>query len=420
MTDIDRLRSALGSRYTIEKEIAAGGMATVYLAFDLRHNRKVAVKVLRPDLGASLGAQRFHREIEVAARLSHPHVIPLHDSGEQDGLLYYVMPYIEGESLRDRLKRTGAIPLRDALRIAQEVAGALAYAHKRGVVHRDIKPENILLSEGHALVADFGIARAVSTAGGEKLTNTGVALGTLHYMSPEQALTEEVDDRTDIYSLGCVLYEMLAGHPPLQGGSPHMVMSQLVSGGAPSLATTMPALPRDVARVVDTAVATDRADRYTSADDFARELERLGESTTVSPHISVARKPRRRHWIAAAVVMLVIAAVFSALHQRGVPGAIVGSENRIAVLPFTVHGGPQVEYLREGVVDLLSRNLEGVEDVSSIDPATVMTTVRGSTTGAALAVPSVRSLVRRLGAGSFVLGSVTSSGATVRLQAALY
>ena len=418
---LDRLRLGLAERYVVDREIGSGGMAHVLLADDRKHRRKVAIKVLRPELGSVVGADRFLREIEIAARLTHPHVLPLHDSGEQDGLLYYVMPYVEGESLRDRLKRTGTVPLREALRVARDVADALAYAHKRGIVHRDIKPENILLSEGHALVADFGIARALSTAGGQKLTSTGIALGTIHYMSPEQALTEEVDDRSDIYSLGCVLFEMLTGHPPLQGASARAVMSQLASEGAPSLATTAPSVPRDVARVVDTALAADASDRFASAEDFARELARLGEQVT-APRRRV-RSPRR-HWIAAVAagaIVLIGAAAFSALHRWGGASAVVpGSANRIAVLPFAVHGGPQVEYLREGIVDLLSRNLEGVEEVSSIDPATVMSSLRGSTTDAVLDVPSGRELIRRVGAGAFVLGSVTSAGPLVRLQAAMY
>ena len=420
---LERLRLGLADRYAVDREIGSGGMAQVFLADDVRHRRKVAIKVLRPELGSVIGGDRFLREIEILARLTHPHVLPLHDSGEQDGLLYYVMPYVEGESLRDRLRRTGTIPLRDTLRIGKEVADALAYAHKRGIVHRDIKPENILLSEGHALVADFGIARAVSTAGGERLTNTGVALGTLHYMSPEQALTEEVDDRSDIYSLGCVLFEMLTGHPPLQGATARAVMAQLAGEGAPSLAATAPAIPRDVARVVDTALAAEPSDRFASAEDLARELTRIGEQTTLSRRQPKAGRTSRalRHWIAAGAVLLVAIAAWSAVHSRtGAPERVTGSSNRIAVLPFTVHGGTQVEYLREGIVDLLSRNLEGVEEVSSIDPATVMSTLRGATSDAALDLSSSRELVRRVGAGSFVLGSVTSAGPVLRLQAALY
>ncbi|HEU5261101.1 MAG TPA: serine/threonine-protein kinase, partial [Gemmatimonadales bacterium] len=212
------LRAALAGRYTIERTLGRGGMATVYLARDLRHQRAVAVKVLRPDLFDSSGRERFLREIEIAAGLQHPNILPLHDSGAADGLLYYVMPYVEGESLRDRLDRENQLPVDEALRIAREVAEALGYAHGHGIVHRDIKPANVLLSAGHALVMDFGIAHAISEAGGPQLTERGIAVGTPAYMSPEQASGREaVDARSDLYALGCVVYEMLAGEPPFTG-----------------------------------------------------------------------------------------------------------------------------------------------------------------------------------------------------------
>src|SRR5689334_25189836 len=210
--------AALADRYRIERELGAGGMATVYLAEDLKHRRRVAIKVLRPELGAAVGAERFLREIETTANLRHPHILPLYDSGSAGGLLYYVMPLVEGESLRDRLAREKQLPIDDALRIAREVADALSYAHARGVIHRDIKPENILLEGGHAVVADFGIARAVSTAGADRLTETGMAIGTPMYMSPEQAAGDpDLDGRSDLYSLGCVLYEMLGVQAPFTG-----------------------------------------------------------------------------------------------------------------------------------------------------------------------------------------------------------
>src|SRR3989442_770453 len=222
-----RLRAALLGRYTIEHELGRGGMATVYLGQDLKHHRAVAIKVLRPELAAALGPERFVREIEIAAGLAHPHILPLHDSGEADGFLYYVMPYVEGESLRDRLNREKQLSVENSTQIAREVATALAYAHSRGVVHRDIKPENILLVSEQAVVSDFGIARGISAAGGEKLTATGVSVGTPLYMSPEQASGRgQLDARSDIYSLGGVLYGMPAGEPPFTGPPPESGLSQ--------------------------------------------------------------------------------------------------------------------------------------------------------------------------------------------------
>src|SRR2546429_3763323 len=213
----DRFCAALADHYAIERELGHGGMAIVYLARDVKHDRPVALKVLRPELAASVGAERFLREIQVRAHLTHPNILPLLDSGRADDLLYYVTPYVEGESLRSRLDRERQLPVAEAVRLAASVAGALDYAHRHQIVHRDIKPENILLEDGQAVVADFGIARALHAAENAKLTETGVAVGTVAYMSPEQATGEEFDGRSDIYSLGCVLYEMLAGEPPFTG-----------------------------------------------------------------------------------------------------------------------------------------------------------------------------------------------------------
>ena len=221
-----RLIAALADRYRIERELGRGGMATVYVAEDLKHRRQVAIKVMRPELSASMGADRFLREVEIAAKLSHPNILPVYDSGEADGLLYYVMPLVEGESLPERMARDKQMPALEALRLAREVAEALAYAHARGIVHRDIKPANILLWAGHALVADFGIARAMESSG-EALTQTGLAIGTPVYMSPEQATgATDIDGRTDIYALGCVLYEMLAGEPPFTGPTVQAIIAR--------------------------------------------------------------------------------------------------------------------------------------------------------------------------------------------------
>jgi eukaryotic-like serine/threonine-protein kinase len=246
--DVARLTATLADRYRIERELGAGGMATVYLAEDLRHRRKVAVKVLKPELAASLGTERFLREIETTANLRHPHILPLYDSGSAAGILYYVMPLVEGESLRDRLAREKQLPITDALRIAREVSDALSYAHARGVVHRDIKPENILLEGGHAVVADFGIARAFSAAGGERITQTGLSIGTPLYMSPEQSVgDEEIDGRSDLYSLACVLYEMLGGQAPFTGPTAESIVRQRLVADAPPVTNLRPAVPAVVA-----------------------------------------------------------------------------------------------------------------------------------------------------------------------------
>ena len=235
---LTRLNAALEGRYRIEGELGAGGMATVYLAEDLKHERKVALKVLKPELAAVVGADRFLAEIKTTANLQHPHILPLFDSGEADGFLFYVMPHVEGESLRGRLDREHQLPVDEAVAISSKVASALDYAHSHGVIHRDIKPANILLSEtGEPLVSDFGIALAVSAGGGDRLTETGLSLGTPHYMSPEQATGDlNVGPQTDVWALGCVLYEMLAGEPPFTGSTPQAVLGKIVTGDAPSVA----------------------------------------------------------------------------------------------------------------------------------------------------------------------------------------
>jgi serine/threonine-protein kinase len=273
MTDTqDRLTAALADRYRIERELGAGGMATVFVAEDVRHHRKVAVKVLRPDLTATLGAERFLREIEIAARLSHPHILPLYDSGGAGDALFYVMPLVEGESLRDRIVRAGGLPIDEAARILRDVADALAYAHGHGVVHRDIKPENILLAGPHALVTDFGIAKAVSdSATASSLTGTGMSLGTAAYMSPEQATADPaIDHRTDIYSLGVTAYEALAGHPPFRGNAQQILAAHLTRRPE-VLSSLRPTVPAAVASLVMQCLEKNPADRPQSAvTSFAR------------------------------------------------------------------------------------------------------------------------------------------------------
>jgi serine/threonine-protein kinase len=270
---IARLNAVLGGRYTLGRELGRGGMATVYLATDRKHDRQVAIKVLHPELSVTLGAERFLREIQIEAKLNHPHILPLHDSGHANGFLYYVMPYVEGESLRDRLNREGRLSVEEALRISKEAATALDYAHEQGLVHRDIKPENILLSAGQAVVADFGIARAVDEAGGEQLTATGVSVGTPAYMSPEQAAGErKIDSRTDLYALGCVLYEMLTGEPPFAGPSPQVVMARKVSEPAPGLKDKRDGVSEELEAIVLKALARKPEDRYETAGDLDHAL----------------------------------------------------------------------------------------------------------------------------------------------------
>ena len=271
---VARLNAALEGRYAIERELGEGGMATVYLADDLRHERKVALKVLKPELAAVVGAERFLAEIKTTANLTHPHILPLFDSGGADGFLFYVMPHIEGESLRERIDREKQLGVDDAVAITQKVAGALDYAHGHGVVHRDIKPGNILLSEqGEPLVADFGIALAVAQAGAGRVTETGLSLGTPHYMSPEQATGDrDIGPRSDVYALGCVLYEMLTGEPPYTGTSAQAVLAKILTEDAPAATKARASVPPNVDAAIRKALEKLPADRFTTAQDFAKAL----------------------------------------------------------------------------------------------------------------------------------------------------
>ncbi len=270
MTDtFDRLKTALADRYAIERELGAGGMATVYLAEDLKHHRKVAVKVLRPELAAVLGAERFVQEITTTANLQHPHILPLFDSGEVDGFLYYVMPFIDGETLRDKLNRETQLGIEEAVGITTAIADALDYAHRHNVIHRDIKPENILLHDGRPMVADFGIALAVSAAAGGRMTETGLSLGTPHYMSPEQATAEkDLTNRSDIYSLGCVLYEMLTGNPPHVGSSAQQIIMRIVTDDARPVTELRRSVPPHVAAATAKSLEKLPADRFDTSASF--------------------------------------------------------------------------------------------------------------------------------------------------------
>ena len=274
MSGPTRLTAALADRYRIERELGSGGMATVYLAHDVKHDRDVAIKVLHPDLAAALGAERFLTEIRTTANLQHPHILPLHESGEAAGFLFYVMPFVDGETLRTRLTRDRQLPIAEAMRITREVADALAYAHGRRVIHRDIKPENILLQGGHALVADFGIALAVQSAGGQRMTQTGLSLGTPQYMSPEQAMGERaIDARTDVYALGAVTYEMLTGDPPFTGSTVQAIVAKVLTDRPAPIRTTRDTVPEHVEAAVMTALAKLPADRFESAKAFADALQ---------------------------------------------------------------------------------------------------------------------------------------------------
>jgi hypothetical protein len=310
MSDHSRLTTALEQRYRIERELGAGGMATVYLATDLKHDREVALKVLRPELGAVLGVERFLAEIKITARLDHPHILTLIDSGAEAGYLYYVLPFVRGESLRDKLNREHQLGLDEAIAITRQVASALDYAHRHGVVHRDIKPENILLLEGEAMLADFGIALAVSEAGGNRLTETGLSLGTPQYMSPEQATGDRLlDARSDLYSLAAVLYEMLAGEPPVTGPSAQAMIAKLMTERPVHLRVVRPAVPEPVDAAVARALDKTPADRFASAGEFARALEERGAtgSSTVPTVAIAASRSRRRLWVGLASALIVLA-----------------------------------------------------------------------------------------------------------------
>jgi serine/threonine-protein kinase len=314
MPDIEKLASALTDRYSIERELGAGGMATVYLAHDIRHDRDVAIKVLHPDLGAALGSDRFLSEIRTTARLQHPHILPLLDSGNADGLLYYVMPLVTGETLRTRLDRERQLPVADAVLIAREVADALTYAHSHNVIHRDIKPENILLQDGHALVADFGIALAVQSASGARMTQTGLSLGTPQYMSPEQAMGERnIDARSDIYALGAVTYEMLVGEPPFTGPSVQAIVARLATEEPRAISIQRKVVPQDVEDAVMCALEKLPADRFATAAQFAEALAGHGQTLSSRASASVAARAgsgpawRRRFAVASAVAVVALA-----------------------------------------------------------------------------------------------------------------
>ena len=377
-TILDRLHKSLSDRYRFEREIGHGGMATVFLAQDLKHGRPVAVKVLNPEISSSLGSDRFLREIEIAARLTHPHILPLHDSGSADGLLYYVMPYIEGETLRQRIDREKQLPLESAFQIAREVADALDFAHKQGVVHRDIKPENIMIVGGHATVADFGIARAVSSSGQEMQTATGVAVGTAAYMSPEQASgSETIDGRSDIYALGCVLYEMLAGAPIFSGPTTESVVRQHMSAPPPPVRNLRPAVSDAVALILEKALAKTPADRFETAAEFASALKMSETSmtgtsmTAAQPLAAPQSKGRMAAILSGVAALLVLVAAIGYFVRGGGPGDGAGGagdsgRKMIVVLPFENLGDPDDAYFADGITEEITSHLASIEGLGVI------------------------------------------------------
>ena len=360
------LKAALADRYAIREELGAGGMATVYLAEDMKHHSKVAVKVLRQELAAALGPERFLREIEISARLRHPHILPLYDSGEAGGFLYYVMPHVAGESLRDRLNREKQLPIEDALRIAAEVADALQYAHDQNVIHRDIKPENILLESGHAVVADFGIARAVAESGGERLTDTGLSLGTPTYMSPEQAAgNAEIDGRSDTFALGIVLYEMLIGEPPFDGPTAQAIVAKILTEPVPPLRQQRGTVSEETEGVVMKALAKVPADRIATAGELSRVLRGLETTRTTTTPVTIA--PVHRWKPVAAGVAIVAAAIIGWMTLRpGSPTPAGGDRPSIAVLPFENIGAPENEYFADGITEEMTSRLAQISGLRVI------------------------------------------------------
>jgi TolB-like protein/tRNA A-37 threonylcarbamoyl transferase component Bud32 len=409
----DRLPSSFGTAYVLERELGRGGMATVYLAEDRRHRRRVAVKVLNPELAATLGAERFLREIEIAARLSHPHILPLHDSGSEDGRLYYVMPYVAGETLRARLQRDGPLPVAEAARIAAEVAEALDYAHRQGVVHRDVKPENILLTEGHAVVADFGIAHAVHEAASGRLTASGVTLGTPAYMSPEQALGgKDLDGRSDLFSLGSVLYEMLAGEAPFAGPTLGATVGRVITGPMPPLRERRPEVPPALEATLQRALAKEPEARFATGRELAAALR--AATSAVTPGGAAWGRARwwrrRRAGALVAGALVTAAAAAMALRSRGGPDA--EPLPSVAVLPFaTERADTATAYLGTGMAEEL---LSALADVPGVRVAS-----RTSSFAASAAGGDLRNVARRLGVAAVLEGSVQRDGGTLRVTARL-
>jgi tetratricopeptide (TPR) repeat protein/tRNA A-37 threonylcarbamoyl transferase component Bud32 len=423
---IERLSAAFASQYTIERELGRGGMATVYLAHDFKHHRRVALKVLRPELTAALGADRFLREIEIAAQFAHPHILPVFDSGEAGGFLYYVMPYVAGESLRGRLVREGQLPIDVAVQIAGEVANALAYAHTHGIVHRDIKPENIMLVEGHAVVADFGIARAISVATGtstERTTGTGLVLGTPMYMSPEQAAGQlRLDGRADIYSLGCVLYEMVAGNPPFSAATPQGIAARHAYDTPPQLKVVRPGVPPQVEQVVQRSLQKLPADRFASAAEFEMALPRYPtppeaqEPTVPTRAFRRVRHLSRAGWALIGAFALAAALTATAFHRRSAPAL---DPSLYMVLPFR-HRAEAAPLLLNGdqCESLLHDALGRWHGVQMVDPLWVAD-ARSRRAGSVRVDDGV-AIARERRAGRVIMGEVWQFRDTIHVRGLLY
>jgi serine/threonine-protein kinase len=414
------LAAALADRYSIERELGQGGMATVYLAEDLKHHRKVAVKVLRPDLAATMGSERFIREIEVAARLQHPHILGVLDSGDAQGFFYYVMPYVEGETLRDRIARSGELPIHEAVRLLGEITEALAVAHAAGVVHRDIKPENILLSGRHAMVMDFGVAKAVTEASGkQQLTTAGVALGTPAYMAPEQASADpHMDGRVDIYAIGVMAYEMLSGFTPFHGLNPQQTLAAHVMKEPAPLGQQRAGLSPALEAAVMRCLQKRPADRFQTADELMSVLEPLatpsgGITPTHTQPITARAKAAEWRLPRKAIIIggILLAVVFGlGLWQPWARGSGRQLDARlVAVLPFRVAGAdPSVQYLRQGMLDLLQAKLTGEGGPRAADTRSVLAAFRdaGGTDAEDLPADGVDRVARKIGAGRILQGSI--------------
>ena len=408
---LEQLTAALAGRYSLERELGEGGMATVYLAHDLKLNRRVALKVLKPELAAVLGAQRFLQEIQLTAKLQHPHILPLFDSGSADGALFYVMPLVQGESLRDRLDREKVLAVDETIRITRQVAGALDFAHRQGIIHRDIKPGNILLHDGEALLADFGIALALTEAGGGRLTGTGLSIGTVQYMSPEQAGGErDLDARSDVYSLGAVTYEMLAGEPPVTGPTVQAMIAKLMTARPASLRVVRDVVPRSLDAAVLRALAKERSDRFSSARAFADAL--------TAPEVP-ARRPRTTALVMLGVLGVVGAyAVARNLILRASTAAPVDAAapaviRSIAVLPLDNYSGDSTqEYFAEGMTDELTAALATISQLRVTSRGSAMQ-FQGKSR------PPTPQIAKTLNVDAVVEGSVSRSGNRVRITAQL-